>query len=132
MLVLSRNRDESIMIGDDVVVTVVDIRRDKVRLGIAAPVEVPVHRDEVYEAIRRQEASRPVPVAAVIRYRDHRGEVADRRILPGRVYYGSARWHPDDQWLLDAVDLDKGAIRTFALANISAWDPAPGAKGGAA
>jgi carbon storage regulator len=54
MLVLSRQRDESIMIGDNVVVTVVDIRGDKVRLGIQAPGEIPVHRREVYEAIRRE------------------------------------------------------------------------------
>lgn len=54
MLVLSRHRDESIMIGDDIVVTVVDIRGDKVRLGIAAPIEIGVHRQEVYEAIRRE------------------------------------------------------------------------------
>lgn len=54
MLVLSRHRDESIIIGDDVIVTVVDIRGDKVRLGIAAPIEVSVHRQEVYEAIQRE------------------------------------------------------------------------------
>jgi carbon storage regulator len=54
MLVLSRSRDESIMIGDNIVVTIVDIRRDKVRLGIDAPSEIPVHRREVYEAIRRE------------------------------------------------------------------------------
>ena len=54
MLVLSRHRDESIMIGDDVVVTIVDIRGDKVRLGIQAPNDIPVHRQEVYEAIKRE------------------------------------------------------------------------------
>jgi len=54
MLVLSRHRDESIMIGDDIVVTIVDIRGDKVRLGIDAPTTVPVHRQEVYEAIQRE------------------------------------------------------------------------------
>jgi carbon storage regulator len=54
MLVLSRQRDESIMIGDNIVVTIVDIRGDKVRLGINAPTEVPVHRQEVYEAIQRE------------------------------------------------------------------------------
>ena len=54
MLVLSRQRDESIMIGDNVVVTVVDIRGDKVRLGIEAPNEIPVHRQEVYDAIQRE------------------------------------------------------------------------------
>ena len=53
MLVLSRQRDESIMIGDNVVITIVDIRGDKVRLGIDAPNEIPVHRQEVYEAIKR-------------------------------------------------------------------------------
>ncbi len=54
MLVLSRQRDESIIIGDNVVVTIVDIRGDKVRLGIDAPSEIPVHRREVYEAIQRE------------------------------------------------------------------------------
>ena len=54
MLVLSRQRDESIIIGDNIVLTVVDIRGDKVRLGIDAPKEIPVHRQEVYEAIQRE------------------------------------------------------------------------------
>jgi carbon storage regulator len=54
MLVLSRQRDESIMIGDNIVVTIVDIRGDKVRLGIEAPTEIPVHRQEVFEAIQRE------------------------------------------------------------------------------
>ena len=54
MLVLSRHRDESIMIGDDIVITVVDIRGDKVRLGIDAPQHITVHRQEVYDAIKRE------------------------------------------------------------------------------
>jgi carbon storage regulator len=54
MLVLSRQKDETIMIGDDVEITVVDIRGDKVRLGINAPPHIPVHRKEVYEAIQRE------------------------------------------------------------------------------
>lgn len=54
MLVLSRQRDESIIIGDNIVITIVDIRGDKVRLGIDAPKEVPVHRQEVYDAIQRE------------------------------------------------------------------------------
>lgn len=58
MLVLSRQRDESIVIGDKVVVTIVDIRGDKVRLGIQAPGEIPVHRQEVYEAIQRENRSK--------------------------------------------------------------------------
>lgn len=57
MLVLSRQRDETIMIGDDVEITVVDIRSDKVRLGITAPVRIPVHRKEVYMAIKRENAA---------------------------------------------------------------------------
>ena len=54
MLVLSRQRDESIMIGDDIEITVVDVRGEKVRLGINAPAHIPVHRKEVYEAIKRE------------------------------------------------------------------------------
>ena len=53
MLVLSRKKNESIVINDDITIVVVEIRGDKVRLGIEAPKEVPVHRNEVYEAIRR-------------------------------------------------------------------------------
>ena len=54
MLVLSRQRDETIMIGDDIELTVVDIRGDKVRLGIKAPAHVAVHRKEIYDAIKRE------------------------------------------------------------------------------
>jgi carbon storage regulator len=54
MLVLSRHRDESIIIGDDIVITVVEIRGDKVRLGIAAPADISVHREEVYNRIARE------------------------------------------------------------------------------
>lgn len=54
MLVLSRKKNESIVINENVTVTVVEIRGDKVRLGIAAPKEVPVHRQEVIDAIRAQ------------------------------------------------------------------------------
>lgn len=68
MLVLSRHRDESIMIGDDVVITIVDIRGDKVRLGIDAPQHIPVHRQEVYDAIQRENQK-----AAQLRPTDTRG-----------------------------------------------------------
>jgi carbon storage regulator len=54
MLVLSRQRDETIMIGDEIEITVVDIRGDKVRLGITAPTRIAVHRKEVYEAIKAE------------------------------------------------------------------------------
>jgi carbon storage regulator len=55
MLVLSRKRDEVIMIGDDISIIVVDIQGDKVRLGVEAPHEIPVHRQEVYDAIHRED-----------------------------------------------------------------------------
>ncbi len=64
MLVLSRQRDESIVIGGDVVITVVDVRGDKVRIGISAPHEVPVHREEVYEAIHAMAEPATVPLRA--------------------------------------------------------------------
>jgi carbon storage regulator len=54
MLVLSRHEGEEIVIGDDVVITVVAIRGDKVRIGVAADANIPVHRMEVYEAIQRE------------------------------------------------------------------------------
>ena len=57
MLVLSRQKDESIIIGDDIEITIVDVRGDKVRLGITAPREISVHRREVYEAIQREKES---------------------------------------------------------------------------
>jgi len=57
MLVLSRQRDEMIMIGDDIEITVVDIRGEKVRLGINAPPHIPVHRKEVYDAIKREKSA---------------------------------------------------------------------------
>jgi carbon storage regulator len=56
MLVLSRQRDESIIIADNIKITIVDIRGDKVRLGIDAPKEIPVHRQEVFDAIQRENA----------------------------------------------------------------------------
>ncbi len=55
MLVLSRKKNESIVINNDITIVVVEIRGDKVRLGVEAPKEVPVHRREVYEAIRRHD-----------------------------------------------------------------------------
>ncbi len=56
MLVLSRKKNESIVIDDRIIITVVEIRGDKVRLGIQAPRDVPVHRQEVYDALQKSEA----------------------------------------------------------------------------
>ena len=58
MLVLSRQKDESIVIGDNIEITIVDVRGDKVRLGITAPKEIPVHRREIYDAIQREKAAK--------------------------------------------------------------------------
>ena len=55
MLVLSRKKNEQIVIADNIVITVVEIRGDKVRLGVDAPKEIPVHRREVFDAIQRNE-----------------------------------------------------------------------------
>ncbi len=64
MLVLSRKKNESIVINNDITVTVVEIRGDKVRLGIVAPKEVPVHRQEVFEAIHGKPAPHTEPTPA--------------------------------------------------------------------
>jgi carbon storage regulator len=80
MLVLSRQRDETIMIGDEIEITVVDIRGDKVRLGITAPTRIAVHRKEVYEAIKRENEQ-----AAQFNSRIENGDldVIRRTISPG-------------------------------------------------
>lgn len=61
MLVLSRKKNESIVIDDTIIVTVVEIRGDKVRLGIQAPKEIPVHRSEVHAAIHTEQARQEPP-----------------------------------------------------------------------
>jgi carbon storage regulator len=67
MLVLSRKKNESIVINNDITVTVVEIRGDKVRLGIVAPKEVPVHRQEVYDAIHGKGEGETTPAPVVVK-----------------------------------------------------------------
>ena len=85
MLVLSRQRDETIMIGDDIEVTVVDIRGDKVRLGINAPREISVHRKEVYDAIRRENRA-----AAQVKPEDVSGVAGPKGPAPAAPKQGEA------------------------------------------
>ena len=59
MLILSRKLGEQIVIAENIVITVVEIRGDQVRLGIEAPREVPVHRKEIYELIQREKSQQP-------------------------------------------------------------------------
>ncbi len=77
MLVLSRHRDETIMIGDDIEITIVDIKGDKVRVGINAPRDIQVHRKEVYESIKRENTD-----AARVQLTDLNG--ADQNVRPLR------------------------------------------------
>lgn len=63
MLVLSRKKNESIVINNDITVTIVEVRGDKVRLGIIAPKTVPVHRQEIFDAIHGHKTPAPVPSA---------------------------------------------------------------------
>jgi len=88
MLVLSRLRDETIMIGDDIQITVVDIRGDKVRLGISAPTRIAVHRKEVYESIKTENAKAAATAGSdpdVLRQTFSLGPARVRKALPPRA-----------------------------------------------
>ena len=59
----------------------------------------------------------------VILYTNYRGDRASRKIKPERIYFGSSQWYPEEQWLLDALDLGKGEPRSFAIKDIESWTP---------
>lgn len=61
--------------------------------------------------------------AVTIWYTNHRGDAQQRRILPGRLWFGSTEWHPEPQWLLDALDLDRQVQRIVAMRDIASWAP---------
>ncbi|RYY73303.1 MAG: hypothetical protein EOO52_18015 [Gammaproteobacteria bacterium] len=54
-------------------------------------------------------------------YTNYRGETGLRKIIPEKIWFGSTEWHPEPQWLLDAVDTEKNAIRNFAMKDIQEW-----------
>lgn len=81
----------------------------------------------MFEHLRESpDADREIPteLVVVLDYTNHRGERALRRVVPKRVWFGSTAWHPADEWLLEALDLDRQAQRDFALSGIhsmQAW-----------
>ena len=92
MLVLSRKKDESIVINNDITIVVVEIRGDKVRLGVEAPKEVPVHRREVYDAIARGEPLEVIaaPPSAALPGQAEPGEsMASDAVAPSSATDGS-------------------------------------------
>lgn len=60
----------------------------------------------------------------LIEYKNHRGEVAERRIRPERIWFGETEWHPEPQWLMEAFDFDRMATRSFALRDVVRFDAA--------
>jgi hypothetical protein len=66
----------------------------------------------------------------IINYTNWRGETADRRIAPQRIVFMSTPHHPERQWLLDAIDLGKKELRTFAMKDIHSWNPVEKKGGG--
>lgn len=61
--------------------------------------------------------------AVVIDYTNWRGERSTRRIIPKQLLFQATTWHPDEQWLIRALDLDKGEARLFALSGVHSWEP---------
>ena len=59
--------------------------------------------------------------AVAILYTNYRGETSVRTIIPKRIWFGKTDWHPEEQWILEAYDLDKGAERGFAMKDVKSW-----------
>lgn len=122
MLVLSRRKDETIMIGDSVEITVVDIRGDTVRLGITAPRTVSVHRKEIYDAIQQEniEAAQKAPPsdAAV----GGLGSLLKGAALPGAGVKLSGLDKLSGGSKLDALDSGKKTTSTRAISKFSSQE----------
>lgn len=56
-----------------------------------------------------------------ILYQNYRGEISYRDILPGKIWFGATNWHKEEQWLLEAHDIEKGALRNFAIKDVQKW-----------
>lgn len=83
---------------------------------------------ELLEAERLEHtAGSPLSAArdVLLDYTNWRGERGERRVEPIEWHFASSEWHPEKQWLLRALDLDKDAIRHFAMKDIHSWRPAP-------
>lgn len=63
------------------------------------------------------------PQSVIINYTNWKNETEDRHIIPLKVWYGKTEWHPEDQWLIKAFDLDKEAERDFSMQDIHDWTP---------
>ncbi|MFJ8109021.1 hypothetical protein [Streptomyces sp. NPDC096132] len=74
------------------------------------------------DADRTAEPQEPHQEAVRILYVNYRGEKSWRRVHPVRIWFGATEWHPENQWLMDAVDLDKEVERSFALKDIHSWE----------
>lgn len=77
---------------------------------------------ECIVAVGREQRGAP-DLSQMVRidYVNYRGERAVRRVVPHRLYFGEVEWHPGTQWILDAWDVEKAAIRSFAVADIYQW-----------
>ena len=80
--------------------------------------------DHIRETVDDGAAMIPSGKRVVIRYTNYRGETSDRRIIPLNIVFASTEWHPEDQWLLEAFDVDKGVRRLFAMKDILNWPAA--------
>lgn len=78
-----------------------------------------------------QHISPDEPAVLMIVYTNYRGETGTRRILPDKQRFGSVEWHRGQQWLLDAWDVEKGELRSFAVAQIHEWSQPAGAQAAA-
>ena len=107
MLVLSRYKDQSIYIGDDIVVTIVDVRGDRIRLGVEAPANVPVHRQEIYEQIQREKDFVRSPDSHVAPSRSERDDLDkegfSEELRAVRSYYAGATAVVMGGWISEAA-----------------------------